>query len=151
MVSVAAEWVDKWEGDTGEDGWRERRKTWWRGEKRNKSGERLWGGKTERKRGTGESEAGNETVLRQSWNEKIVTTQHFLSPFNPGAHTHARTHTVNSHCLVSALTGKRRGLRSIWNSDNVVGPLLSSLECFLTARGEKELWRQSATVNRKRC
>lgn len=75
---------------------------------RNKKKER--GGNTERKRGIGESEAGNETVLGQSWREKILTTQQFsLFLFNPQAHTDACTHThrVNSSFLVSVLTGKR--------------------------------------------
>lgn len=56
MVSFAAEWADKWEGDTGEEGCCERKMKEIR-----KRG--ILRGKTERKR---EGEAGNETVLGQS-------------------------------------------------------------------------------------
>lgn len=60
-------------------------------EKNERNKKKESGGNTERKRGIGESEAGNETVLGQSWREKILTTQLFL--FNPQAHTDACTHT----------------------------------------------------------
>lgn len=40
MVSVAVEWVDKWEGDTEEEGCIERRKTSRRGKMREIKGER---------------------------------------------------------------------------------------------------------------
>lgn len=67
MVSVAVEWVDKWEGDTGEEGCSERRKTS-RGEKTReiKREREIVRGRNREKEGIGESEAGNETVLGQS-------------------------------------------------------------------------------------
>lgn len=45
--------------------------------------------------GIEESEAGNETVLGQSWGEReeISTTQHFLSLSLTYVHSHSHTHT----------------------------------------------------------
>lgn len=64
-------------------------------------------GKENRKiEGTGKGEAGNETVLGQSWREKILTTQHFLPPFNPEAHTVQR-HTQSKQSL-SCLCADRK-------------------------------------------
>lgn len=62
MVSVALEWLDKWEGDTVREGCGEkRRQVVEKYERNTKRGER-----SGEKEGRGESEAGNETVLGQS-------------------------------------------------------------------------------------
>lgn len=138
MVSVAVQWVDKWEGDTGEEGCSQRRKTSHREKWETLKGrERERDGETEEKEGIGECEAGNETVLGQSWREEILTTQHFL-PLSLQLLTHTHTRTERTVAVLSrTLTGKRWGLRSILNSC-YISSLLSFTRALPCCRGPKK-------------
>lgn len=67
LVSLAAEWADKWKGDTGEEGCCREEQEEPKGKMGGMKMERAGEGQSE---GRGQSEAGNETVLQGNRGEK---------------------------------------------------------------------------------